>query len=69
MIRLYGNEWNISKWTPQLLAKAMIDFNKRIGGLGKLRHAGGDEILMEITTCPFGNQEIRKLGGDFAGSR
>jgi hypothetical protein len=63
VLNLYAQAWNISKWTPDLLGKAMVDLKNRTGGCAELVNASEDEIALNVTRCEFGNDLIRELRG------
>jgi hypothetical protein len=63
VLSLYAKAWKVSKWTPELLGKAMVDLKNRTGGRAELANASGDKIVLNVTRCEFGNDLIREVRG------
>ena len=63
VIDLYSKEWNLSKWTPELLGKAAVDLVKRLGGSARLDSSSPDAFTVEMTKSPFGDENIRLTNG------
>jgi hypothetical protein len=63
LVELYSSEWKIKSWTPQLLADALGDLERRIEGECHVEIADGSKIIMKVTRCPFGNELVQSTGG------
>ena len=63
LVKLYSSEWKIKSWTPQLVADALGDLERRIDGECRMEIANGSKIIMKLTRCPFGNELAQSTGG------
>jgi DNA-binding response OmpR family regulator len=63
VIDLYSKEWDLSQWTPELLGKAAVNLILRLGGTARLVSFSPDELTVEMTKSPFGEENIRLTNG------
>jgi DNA-binding response OmpR family regulator len=63
IIDLCSTEWYISKWTPELLGKAAVDFVGRLGGTARLVSFSPETFTVEMEKSPFGEENIRVTNG------
>jgi hypothetical protein len=67
VVDLYGKEWNVSRWTPELLGKAAVDIVGRMGGRAGMVSSSPDDVTIEITKSPFGDENIIATEGRLCG--
>ena len=63
LVELYSRELKIKSWTPQLVADALGDLERRIGGECRVEIVNGSKIIMKLTRCPFGNELAQSTEG------
>jgi len=63
LIELYSCDWKVKSWTPQLLADALGDLERRIDGECNVEVANGSKIIIRVTRCPFGDDLVKSTGG------
>ena len=52
------------RWTPLLLAQALVDFKRRVGGDARIIATGGDFIELSLTKCEFGEPRDNEYRGN-----
>jgi hypothetical protein len=63
VVDLYSKEWNVSQWTPELLGKAAANLVGRLGGTAGLVSFSPEVFTVEMTTSPFGEENIKLTNG------
>lgn len=67
MLEECAKRWDVKRWTPLLLARALADIKGRFGGSAGVVSIGPDFIEMAQTKCEFGEPRDSRYRGNLCG--
>ncbi len=64
VIEGYERRWGVTRWTPELLARAMVEFKERVGGEAEATSVESGALEITQSWCEFGEPRGNSYQGN-----